>query len=245
MNIGKEWLVRVGLAVATVTAALPLRDIESGQRAVGALLGESVDCTDGVEPTNGAYPYDAIVVLGAGQSQDTNGQAEPSYLGTIRLDAAALLYGVAAPIIIIPNGHGSPVEITYLQHAYQAIAGSDTLIPEDAILVGNHAINTAQEMEEVVALAATHDIQLVVVDTNDFHRQRGTLSACANGIAASSVAAEQVIEAHFPERAGEFEALYDSPMMDGIRAKEAAEVALSIVDSRGVVPTLIRKFTSP
>lgn len=245
MRSGREWLMRVGLAVATATAALPLRDIESGQRAVGALLGDVVDCADGVEPINSNYLYDAIVVLGAGQLQSEDG-LKPSYFGEMRLMAAVRLYTEdVAPFIIIPDGNTAAVEIAYLQHMYQSITGSDTSIPEDAILVGEHAINTAQEMEEVAAIAATHGIHLVIVDTNDFHRERATLSACANGIAASSVAAEQVILEHSPERTDELTTLYNSPMMERIKAKEAVGVALYIVDSRGFAPTLIREITSP
>lgn len=232
--------------VATAIAALPFRDIRSGQRVVEALFGGELDCTDGIKPSNPAYPVDAIVVLGAGSSRDADGQALPSYLGTIRWDAAARLYARgAAPFIIVANGEDAAIEIKYLQSAYRAVTGDDAPIPEKAILVSSPATNTATEAAGVAAIAEDHGIQLVLVDTNYFHRRRATALFCANGVPASSVAAEKVILEDSPERAGEFEVLYDSSDMELYEAEEKGKLALLVFDPTGFVPTMIRGIMPP
>jgi uncharacterized SAM-binding protein YcdF (DUF218 family) len=221
----------------------PVLHFENTVRIIGTLSGAEVDCIGGVQPQDSKYKADAIVVPGAGIVREKDGTLEPNEYGRIRLEAAAIaFFNKEAPLIILLDGKtGSddeqPAPVKYLQKMYTALNNGKDLIPEDALIVENKSVNTATNMQELTKIAEQKSIQLVLVVTNDFHRDRATLLACANGLAAVSVSAEDTVIANSPERKTEVEKIRKRG--DDENRKEIPEVISQLWSPKGRLQIII------
>lgn len=241
MGVERKVTRRVFLGILAGTAVgFPFLHPESTLRAMGAILGKSVDCGNNKEPQGSKYPFDAIVVPGAGIVETIDGNHTPSELGKMRLEAAAIAYskGLAPSIVLVgwentPKENGFTQKI-YLQDAFKKLTGN--LIPDEAILIEGLSINTATNMEEL----SKHNIKTALIVTNRFHKERSTLFACEYGIAASSLSAEDLILKQDPTRAEAIRAMYDSWEIKLAQAKEELELVLAIWDPKGAIPTLLK-----
>lgn len=257
MNRVKEWLLRVGLATAAaLTAGPPILHFEDTQRAVDALTGQDVRCDDEAATADSAYPYDAIVVPGAGRWFSPEGAYKPTLYGEIRLEAAAIMYidevvDGRTPSVVLLNGASDPeedplTEVRYLEDKVQELTGGDPVMPREAIIWEGESVNTATNMRMLASIAQKHGLSKVVIGTNRFHLDRAMLYACAYGerigLSVSGLAAEAVIAGKYPHRADELAALYETDHMNAIRVKEAAEIMLFPYDPYGHIPTWVRGF---
>lgn len=238
-------ILGAGAVFGTVFVGPPLLHIENTLRVFGAVLGNEVDCAEGKEPKEKSYPFDAIVVPGAGSVLTSQGSFPNDY-GKLRLEAAALAYlQKMAPRIILLDGTKSPqedehVNEKYLKDAFRNITGSE--LPQEAIIRENRSINTATNMQELSKITKEQNIVKVLIITNDFHKTRATLFACYNNVAASSISAEELIIDADPNRRQEIHTLYHTREVGEMENKELYKTILSLWDPNGTVSTFLKKL---
>lgn len=178
------------VAAATIAlAAVPIGNFGNTQRVITALLTNTTGCADGIRPNDPNYPFDAIVVPGAGVSL-ADGSYLPTDDGQTRLKAAltAFLAGVA-PRIILLDGVGTPG----ISEAYLRGLTGGSEIPNGDILVEGNSTNTATNMRELERIVKEHQIKRVAMITNMYHGLRSVLLACANGVATFLLPAEDLL----------------------------------------------------
>ena len=235
MSVERTAANRLCLAAASaiVLATLPpTLHFDNTVRVITALLTNKTGCADGVRASNPNYPFDAIAVPGAGVSRMPDGSHIPTDDGQTRLRAAAIAFsaGVAPRIILLDGVEHPGTSETYLRIQFsQLTAGSE--IPDKTILVDGNSTNTATNMKELRKIINEHRIGTVVMVTNKYHIPRSVLLACANGVATSPLAAEDLL----PE---------ESPR--GINAavpwKERVEVLFQLWDPKGEIQTLLGRL---
>lgn len=203
-----------------------------------AVFLNRVDCghrTDALDPN---HPYDAVVVPGAGTFQDTNGNTVPNLPQQVRLQAAAVAVaeGLASRVVLL-NGAGSDDNQTagnkFLKEAVQRNGAE---LPNNYILTEEQqSVNTATNMQELVEIAADHNLRRLAVVTNSSHLKRATMLACINGISASPFSAEELL--------GKNEETFSSPLVKfTTHLKESIEIALLMWDPYGRIPTFVRRL---
>lgn len=233
----------VGIGVAVIGP--PLLHINNTLRVLGTALGNETDCASGKEAKDKSYPFDAIVVPGAGSVLTSQGFAPNDY-GKMRLEAAALAYfQKMAPRIILLDGVKSLQEDGYASKEYLRNTFGDVFgqeLPEEAIIGENRSVNTATNMKELSKIVKELNLVKVVIVTNDFHKTRATLFACQNDVAASSISAEELIIDAYPARKQEIHTLYHTREVGEIENKELREIIWSLWDPKGTIPTLLRKL---
>ena len=117
-------------------------------------------------------PSDAIIVLGHALDDDNN----PSPWLEARLDCAIDLYSLGyADVIIVSGGRGPTdnIPVAYAMKAYLIYNG----VPQTSILTETMSGNTYQNFKYSGQLALEHDINSIIVVTNDFHMYRSLLIA--------------------------------------------------------------------
>lgn len=234
----------VGIGAAFVGP--PLLHPNNTLRLLGTALGNEVDCTAGKEAKEQGYPFDAIVVPGAG-SVWTNEGFIPNDYGKLRLEAAALAFERRmAPRIILLDGLKNPQEDAdvnkkYLKNKFKDTFGQE--LPQDAIITENRSINTRTNMQELSKIKKELiNLAKVIIVTNDFHKTRATLFACQYDIAASAISAEELIIDAYPHRQQEIHALYHTREVGEIETKELIEIIWSLWDPKGTIPTLLTQL---
>ncbi|MFH1832707.1 MAG: YdcF family protein [Candidatus Levyibacteriota bacterium] len=237
----KLFAIRCTLAAALLAVSAPVYiDPDNAIRVKKALLGNPVDCGNGIEAQNKDYPFDAIVVPGAGRVKKADGTFEPNYTQKIRLEAAAFAYSKRfAPLIILLNGkreEGESEGKKYLENRVEELTEGTAIIPDKRILTEENSINTATNMEELVKIAKKRNLKKVLIVTNKNHLARATLLACANGVAASSKSAEELL---VEQNSGHANIISDS---SSEQAKELAEVVLIAWDPKGKFPTWVKRL---
>lgn len=214
-----------------------------------AVLRESVNCDHGVKASNTqGFEYDAIAVPGAGRTPLENGEYFPNFHGQLRLDAAALAFSKEhkAPVIALLDGddktpEGEPIGKAYLGSSSDRLLENPPIIPGESIVMDHVSINTATNMKELGRLARENDWRKVLIITNKYHGQRATLFACQNGVHASQRTAESIIRQYNPGLAPYIKMMYDDPTMRNRELTEGGKIAWSLVDPKGVIPTIARK----
>lgn len=241
----RDFFFQVGKLGLAAAAGLPFVNFGNTLRVIGALSGEEVDCKNGVESQNPKYLADAIVVPSAGSLKIDEKTYTPNDIGKMRLEAAAIAYANhLAPKIILLNGEkrAKEDELTekkYLQDFFRKLTGETAVIPDEAILIENHSVNTATNMEELAKIVTRHNLKKTLIVTNRFHELRSTLFACANEVPAFSLAAEDLIISQDPGRAEAIKKIYNTGEIRAAEMKERFEVALVIWDPKGMIPTLL------
>lgn len=243
---GRRWILRAGtVGIGVAVVGPPLWHINNTLRILGTAFGNDIDCTNGKEAKEKGYPFDAIVVPGAGSVWTDEGFIPNDY-GRIRLEAAALAFArKLAPRIILLDGANSLPEDNQTNREYLKQTFGDTFgqeLPEEAIIGENHSINTATNMRELKKIAKEHNLLKVIIVTNDFHKTRATLFACQFDIAASSISAEELIIDAYPERKQEVHRLYHTREVGEIENKELLKIIWSLWDPNGRVPTWLTKL---
>lgn len=218
-----------------------LVDRENTNLALEALKGNRIECANGVESVDPRYPFDAIVVPGAGIIGDN-----PSSFGKLRLEGAAYAYKLGlAPIIILNEGKMKPgeeqVDKNYLQKFYRELTGKD--LSDDKIIIETKSINTATNKKETKKILLELGIRKVIDLTNEFHGKRSALHGCAWGIAVFPISVEDLIISQNPLRAQEIKTIYESDAMRMIKMKEYLELVEGIWDGRGFGPTIVSLLT--
>ncbi len=140
------------------------------------------------------------------------------------------------PLIILLDGETGSVDeqfvtLTYLQETFKQLNGEDALIPPGALVVEDSSFNTATNIEALARIANGRNIKRVLIVTNDFHRARATLLACANGLAATSGSAETIVLQQNPERRAEINLIRE----EGYRqnGKEIPEIISQLWSPKG------------
>lgn len=232
-----------GLAIA----AKPFFNLDNTLRVYAGLSGGTVDCSSNKESTVGPYPYAAIAVPGAGIEMTQDGEYGPNIFERLRLEATAIAYiNHSAPKIILLDGAMDPrvdpsINKTYLQEIVKRLSQSQSELPDDAVTIEHTTINTATNMEELAKFVRGFPKTVLVV-TNRFHQQRAELLACANGISAVTVIAEDIIIKNDRSRVATIDELYQSPDVQAMTGKEEAEILWQLFDPRARVPTLLKQL---
>lgn len=184
----------VGLAVLPPIANRDVIALASG------LDKSSPSCAEGVSPSNTeGYPYDAIAVLGAGMTNDVNGNIVPSKFETRRLYAAAVLWLThTAPNIVLLDGHQSPdvdpnINKIKLQEIVRHLSGYTVEIPLSAIQVETESLNTTENARQMKILAEKNNWKKIAVDTDEFHIMRAVLNFCISNMAVTGFPVEDVM----------------------------------------------------
>ncbi|KKU83442.1 hypothetical protein A2973_03460 [Candidatus Gottesmanbacteria bacterium RIFCSPLOWO2_01_FULL_49_10] len=253
MIIGKEAMrqarglvVRTTLAISLL-AAKPLSDLDHTSRVLAAARGQEVSCYEPMYPEQDVYPYDAIVVPGSGVQMSLEGHVVPDYFEQLRLEAAAIaVIRKKAPGVVLLDGVSSPqidpfINRTYLQKEIQKLSEGTIVLPDNAVIVENHSINTATNMQRLSELAVLYNLRTFLLITNEFQIRRAEIFACAYGNNAYPVAAEGVIADFDPERRAYLDELYASPSMKPIMLKEEIGIAVSLYDPQGYIPTWVKQ----
>ena len=210
-KISRRIVLKAGAVGFVFFIGPPLLHINNTLRVLGTALGNEVQCVANKEAREASYPFDAIVVPGAGGVLTSQGFAPNDY-GKMRLEAAALAFArKMAPRIILLDGAKSPQEDghankEYLKNIFRDVFGQE--LPEEAIISENRSINTATNMKELSKIAKELNLVKVTIVTNDFHKTRATLFACQFDVAASSISAEELIIDAYPDRKQKIHALY-------------------------------------
>lgn len=242
---GKSLINISALLLTIAMVGKPFIDTSNTQLALQALAGNQIQCANGIDPLDPRYPYDAIVVPGAGLIEISEGNYVPSHSAEMRLEGAAIAFErKLAPIIILLDGKMNPgeelVDTRYVQKIYKELTGKT--IPNNKIIVETESINTATNMEQLKKILTDYGFKKVVIVTNEFHEPRSILFACRRGIAAYPLSAEDLIVSQNPMSIQAIHIVNESSGKKDIRRKEALEIALAIWDTDGWVPTLIRSL---
>src|SRR3989344_6583130 len=91
----RRQFIRDALMATFFTVAIqPLQDLKSAGRVLDVISGngKNVDCFDESISESNKYPYDAIIVLGAGIGITPEGIGVPNEYQKLRLEAAAISY---------------------------------------------------------------------------------------------------------------------------------------------------------
>lgn len=249
MEFDRRRLAETVAGVGTIIIIPFLINSENTKRVIESFSTGRVDCAAGIEPQSRDYPFDAIIIPGAGtiRSNGEEGQIF-SESEAMRLTAAAYAFQQrVAPKTILLNGKASDglhnQTQAYFRQELKRITNDSSVILEDAITVEDTSINTSTNMEELAKLAKKHSLRKVLIITNAYHQVRATLLACANGIAASSLSAEQQLT---QQNAVEFEPqikrLYASPKMGITLIKEKLEILWLLWDHKGSLLTKLAQM---
>lgn len=184
----------VGLAVLPPIANRDIIALASG------MDKDTPSCTEGVSPSNTeGYPYDAIAMLGAGMTNDVNGNVIPSKFETRRLYAAAILWLThTAPHIVLLDGYQGPdadpnINKIKLQEIVRHLSGYTVEIPSSAIEVETQSLNTTENAQQMRILAEKNNWKKIAVDTDQFHIMRAVLNFCINNMSATGFPVEDVM----------------------------------------------------
>jgi uncharacterized SAM-binding protein YcdF (DUF218 family) len=224
--------------ILTSLVAYPmlLHPVES-QRALDAVLRPDVySCGPAVTIENA----DAILVPGGGMYQDAVGVFRPNAHTRQRLRAAAMLYAQNpdAKIVLLlgipdeSDARKGQANIDYLQRAYQWAIDTKDTIPTEDIVIDNHSINTATNMQEAARLAKQYGLEKFLLVTQSYHAQRATLFACNNGLHVTPALVEDVL------------GLGERTYAHHIVAKESIELAMSYWDPQGNIQTYLKEQMS-
>ena len=165
------------------------------------------------------------------------------------MEAAAIKYiQKQAPIIILLDGKledsgDSLISKQYLQNKVKKLSQGTILLPDESVIIENISVNTATNMKQLRKLVDLHHLQQVLLITNNFHADRAEIHACAFGINALSLPAENIIIDQFPERQSELDLFYQGQPIDKIKEKEFLGIAVSFFDPNGALSTRIKEFT--
>lgn len=212
-------------------------DTGNAKRVADALFSGNVECTAGLKPKDPDHPFDAIAIPGAGSTRALDGNIVPSEAGQIRLQAGARAYLAGyAPTIILLDGVARPGEDPSMNKRYlQRLLGDNgQMIPDEAILEEHDSINTATNMKKLAKIVEEKGIKGVVIVSSASHVLRATVLACANGVKASSLPAEDILIKQDPKK--------EPARMFTTRLKEKFETLLLLWDPKGIIPTFIAKF---
>lgn len=219
------------LAASTAAVLTPiLMDTGNAKHVADALFSGNVDCTAGQKPKDPDHPFDAIVIPGAG----SDGNTVPGEAGQIRIKAGASLYlaGYASTIILLDGatGPGEKPSISkkYLQHL---LGDNAQMISDETILEEHDSVNTATNMKRLAEIVEEKGIRLVVIVSSASHVSRATVLACANGVSASSLPAEDLLIKQDP---------IPSTRMLITTLKEKIETLLLLWDPKGTLPTFLK-----
>lgn len=246
-KLSRRALFKIAAVGGLAIAAKPLSDLDNTLRVYAAIFGGTVDCPIDRE-SDSTYPYGVIAVPGGGIELTAEGEYRPNIFERLRLEGAAIAYlEHAAPKVILLDGAMDPrvdpsINKTYLQEAVKRLSGGQSELPDDAVSIEHTTINTATNMEELARLVAASQENRVLIVTNRFHRLRTALLACANGMSAITVAAEERIIKKYPGRAAALNDLYRSPEVQAMARKEEAEILWQLFDPRARVPTLLKQL---
>lgn len=221
-------------AAGTVILTPILMDTGNAKRVAGALFTGNVDCTARQKPKDPDHPFDAIVIPGAGSIKALDGNAVPGEAGQIRIKAGARLYLAGyAPTIILLDGAAGPGEKPSISKKYlQRLLDDNTrIIPNETILAENDSVNTATNMKKLAEIVEETDIRLVVIVSSASHVSRATVLACANGVSALSLPAEDLLIKQDPT---------SSTRMLITTLKEKIETLLLLWDPKGTLPTFLK-----
>jgi uncharacterized SAM-binding protein YcdF (DUF218 family) len=149
---------------------------------------------------------DAVVVLGE-WFEMKDGKAVPSLESKMRAMGALELFekGKAKKIVISGSGHrkGYPTDVTVADTMKEYLLSRG--IPEDAIVTEGTSMNTAEGLENVLALLDEEDVKKILLETNEYHLPRARqlfeniLEKHGLHIAlADSVSAEELLEERSP-----------------------------------------------
>ncbi|OGM21827.1 hypothetical protein A2714_02480 [Candidatus Woesebacteria bacterium RIFCSPHIGHO2_01_FULL_38_9] len=224
----------------------PLLHLDNTFRAARALGGGSIDCLPKTEVESTEYPFDALAIPGSGTLTTEDGILMPNLYGQMRLEAAALAYSKKlAPTIILLDGGaeiGGEVSVSekYLNAAYKNLTGDE--LPEGVVKKKEDTINTATNMEGLSDEVKESNLQKILVITNTFHQNRAILFACAYGVNAFPMSAEDLLLAEGSAREGDIRRLSQSWEMRTAEIKEGVEIVFAIWDPRGKVPTFLKRL---
>lgn len=237
----------LGIGVTVIITPF-LIDGGNAVRVITALTNGKVDCGAGVEPESRSYPFDAIVVPGAGTVTSEGGNEIPAWSEAMRLTAAAFAFQqkLAPKVILLDGESGDGIHNqtkAYLQNEVKQLTDNASTISDDAIITEDASINTATNMKALAELAKKHTLKKVLILTNAYHQARATLLACANGIPATPLTVEEELIAHnansFQPR---IQSMYTSPLMGRTLLKEKLEVLWLLWDPKGSALTRLAQM---
>ena len=200
-----------------------------------------------------AEPYDALIVLGGGLTQDGEGHYQPTtyedgddfgMLGAeMRVLAAVDLYeaGVATTVVFSTGvteknkakfGDDVPTEASVYAAAFQRRldeASVDSSAPD--IILEDRSFSTLSNVEEVMGLVREHGWQRVAVVTSDYHVPRvralydEVLRLYPVGVVIDFISAEEVVtEAHPGEYDDVIAEAYATP--EAVKRRESEQNGL-------------------
>lgn len=134
--------------------------------------------------TNSVKPADAIVVLGARQ---TNGVPSPVFQA--RLDEAYSLYSTGlAPLLILTGGYGEGEVVSEAETGRRYLLQQG--VPAGALLAENTGTTTWQSLTNIVRIAEEASIQRIIVVSDGFHLWRAKKMATDLGFTVYTVPAK-------------------------------------------------------
>lgn len=232
--MGRTRGVERGALLLTIALSLPITHPTNTAFILDAIKNSRTDCSGNTIASASGYPFDAIIIPGAGIIRNSVGELEPSEKGKERLEAGAFarLRGLADNIIIA-DGKGKPEEKSVSRRYLHQIAPE---IPDEAIFEEHESINTATDMEESAKIAQRHNFKLVAVLTNASHLLRATALACTHGLKAFPLSAEELLLEKDPQRK------FSSEVGLYTQLKEKGEVVWMLLDPQANTLTTARSI---
>ena len=197
------------------------------------------------------YPFDAIIVLGAGIQEKNNG-VEPMFDGKMRTIAAAEAFRQRlAPFLVFSGGKTAGEQLPsearvmsdFLKRKYKNESDSFTEIPTDQIVLEEKSKNTAENLENILKLIKERGWQKVAFLTNDYHLPRVQELAHNYGIDAQELSAEDELEQRDPRFQRVIDKYYESSEIKAAERKEKILKLLLKIDKKGKLPGLITART--
>lgn len=242
---GRAGLFTLALTVVPLVAHLPTTSL-----VLESLIKGRADCSGMMNPTATNFPFDAIVVPGAGIIRTSDGTIQPSIDGQMRLDAAAVrfLQGEAPRIILLSGVIEPEYDILTSRRFLQRTGGQSEngswSIPDSAILEEANSVNTATNMEQLKNIVEQEKLGRLKLITNTYHLVRAGILACLRGVAISSESAEEILVEQDPKRIPFINEKYNSGGMFITRLKEYMETMWLLWDNNSSVTTFFRRITS-
>ncbi len=228
-----------GFFLAALIISLPTTHPTNTAFILKSLTENRADCSIDITANTPDYLFDAVLIPGAGIIRNHDGTLKPSPEGEKRLEAGAFAFSKRlAPNIILLDGKGEWEEESISRKYLHQIAPD---IPDESILEEHKSINTATNMKEATIIAKEQGFRLVAIITSASHLLRATALACTHGLKAFPLSAEELLIEKDPKRTPALEEINSSPRKFAARIKETLEVFEMLWDSKGTIPTLLRK----
>jgi len=239
------------LLFGLLAVGLPLLNHVTSERVMQISLGKDIQCTDMSESapqTSGLA--DAIVVLGAGLKSNDDGTWEPNSFESQRLNAGAGLYvagyldGQGKVVLLdgrLPDGAQADVDKRYFVQRVDNNSHGTVQVEESDVIVDTASVNTATGMDVLKNLADANKWDVIIVVTDEFHKNRAIEDALERGLCIKVITVEEYVSWFDPASREQIEQRNASSGMQLREIKENIGLLLHMYDPKWKLRSLMKQ----